>query len=230
MSVAEPNSHSLLDLAAPRKIVCVGLNYFDHATESSMNVPTEPLLFAKFANCLIGPDEPIVLPRVSEHVDAEAELAVVIGRRASKVRADDALEHVAGYTAANDVSARDIQFRDGQWFRGKGYDTFCPVLRRLVPTEELGAAGDLRVIQRLNGAVLQDARTSELIFDVPALVAYVSSVLTLEPGDLILTGTPPGVGYFCEPKLALTPGDVVEVEIEGIGVLANPVVAEPDAR
>jgi 2-keto-4-pentenoate hydratase/2-oxohepta-3-ene-1,7-dioic acid hydratase in catechol pathway len=227
--VVGPNWESLFGRSLRRKIVCVGLNYHDHATESSMDVPTEPLLFSKFDNCLIGPDEPIVLPRASEHVDAEAELAVVIGKHTSKVSAGAALDHVAGYTAANDVSARDLQFRDGQWFRGKGYDTFCPVLTRLVPTAELGAADDLRVVQRLNGEVIQDGRTRDLIFDIPTLVAYVSAVVTLAPGDLILTGTPPGVGYFREPKVRLAPGDVVEVDIEGIGVLANPVVAEDDA-
>jgi 2-keto-4-pentenoate hydratase/2-oxohepta-3-ene-1,7-dioic acid hydratase in catechol pathway len=222
--------NGLFERTSPGKIVCVGLNYFDHATETSMEVPTEPLLFGKFGNCLIGAGETIVLPSTSEHVDAEAELALVIGRRASKVSRDDALEHVAGYTVANDVSARDLQFRDGQWFRGKGHDTFCPVLEHLVPTAELGAADDVRVVQRLNGEVLQDGRTSSLIFDVPSLVAYISSVLTLEVGDLILTGTPPGVGYFREPKVALSPGDIVEVEIEGIGVLANPVAAQSGGR
>jgi 2-keto-4-pentenoate hydratase/2-oxohepta-3-ene-1,7-dioic acid hydratase in catechol pathway len=211
------------------KIICIGLNYRAHVAEGGREPPDEPVMFGKFRTALIGDGDTIVLPPESTHTDAEAELAVVIGKHTSKVSAGAALDHVAGYTAANDVSARDLQFRDGQWFRGKGYDTFCPVLTRLVPTAELGAADDLRVVQRLNGEVIQDGRTRDLIFDIPTLVAYVSAVVTLAPGDLILTGTPPGVGYFREPKVRLAPGDVVEVDIEGIGVLANPVVAEDDA-
>jgi len=209
----------------PSKVVCVGLNYLDHAAESGQDLPCEPLLFAKFGNTIIDNGEAIRLPTASDHVDAEAELAVVIGRRACAVHADDALDHVYGYSVANDVSARDLQFRDGQWFRGKGFDTFCPLLSNLVPTAELGSASNVRVTQRLNGEVLQDARTDALIFDVPTLVAYISSVATLDPGDVILTGTPPGVGYFREPRLALRAGDLVEVEVEGVGILTNPVVA-----
>lgn len=213
-------------LSAPGKIVCVGLNYFDHAAEGNMEAPAEPLLFAKFANSLCGDGDPIVLPPESTHVDAEAELALVIGRRVRRISVQDALSAVAGYTCANDVSARDLQFRDGQWLRGKGFDTFCPVLARFAPASELGDARGLRVVQRLNGRVLQEGNTDDLIFDVPRLVAHASSVFTLDPGDLILTGTPPGVGYFREPKVALAPGDVCEVEVDGIGVLTNPVVAE----
>jgi 2-keto-4-pentenoate hydratase/2-oxohepta-3-ene-1,7-dioic acid hydratase in catechol pathway len=206
------------------KVVCVGLNYFDHATESKGEPPKAPLLFGKFANTLCGDGDPIVLPQGAGHVDGEAELAVVIGRTASHVGSDDALDFVAGYTCANDVSARDFQFGDGQWFRGKNIDTFCPVGPRLVPRDELDPA-DLRVVQRLNGETLQDSRTSMLIFDIPTLVAYITASITLEPGDLILTGTPAGVGYFRDPKVALAPGDVVEVEIEGVGVLRNDVRA-----
>jgi 2-keto-4-pentenoate hydratase/2-oxohepta-3-ene-1,7-dioic acid hydratase in catechol pathway len=214
--------HFLLE--APGKIVCVGLNYRDHATEAVQELPGTPLLFGKFANTLIGPGEAIVLPAESTHVDAEAELVAVIGARASRVGRDEALDHVFGYTVANDVSARDVQFGDGQWFRGKGFDTFCPLLPGVVPAGELDPS-DLRVVQRLNGEVLQDARTSDLVFDVPTLVAYVSHSLTLEPGDILLTGTPSGTGFFREPKVALRAGDVVEVEVEGIGTLANPVTA-----
>jgi acylpyruvate hydrolase len=209
---------------APGKIVCVGLNYSDHATEAVHDLPTAPLLFGKFANTLIGPGESIVLPAESTHVDAEAELVVVIGDHTAKVGRDEALDYVYGYTVANDVSARDVQFGDGQWFRGKGFDTFCPLLPDIVPARELDPA-DLRVVQRLNGDVLQDARTSRLVFDVPTLVSYISHSLTLEPGDLVLTGTPSGTGFFREPKVALRAGDVVEVEVEGIGMLANPVTA-----
>jgi 2-keto-4-pentenoate hydratase/2-oxohepta-3-ene-1,7-dioic acid hydratase in catechol pathway len=204
------------------KVICVGLNYDDHAGESGMELPKAPLLFGKFASTLCGDGDAIVLPDGIGHVDAEAELAVVIGETARGIDARDALGVVAGYTCANDVSARDAQFGDGQWFRGKGFDTFCPVGPAIV---ELDDPGDLRVVQRLNGEVLQDSRTSNLIFDVPTLIAYVSNVLTLEPGDLILTGTPNGVGVFRDPKVSLAPGDVVEVEVEGVGVLRNDVRA-----
>jgi 2,4-diketo-3-deoxy-L-fuconate hydrolase len=204
------------------KLICVGLNYDDHTDESGMERPKAPLLFSKFATSLVGDGDAIVLPDGIGHVDAEAELAVVIGETASSIEARDALSVVAGYTCANDVSAREAQFGDGQWFRGKGYDTFCPIGPSIVEVDD---PADVRVVQRLNGETLQDARTSVLIFDIPTLISYVSRVLTLEPGDLILTGTPVGVGYFRDPKVALADGDVVEVEIEGIGVLRNPVRA-----
>jgi len=206
------------------KIVCVGLNYRDHAGESKVELPKAPLLFGKFANTLCGDGDPILLPDGIGHVDAEAELAVVIGERASRVSEKQAFNVIAGYTCANDVSARDAQVGDGQWFRGKGMDTFCPVGPRIVDAGEFDPA-DVRVQQRLNGEVLQDSRTSYLIFDIPVLVAYVTKSITLEPGDLILTGTPEGVGVFRDPKIMLAVGDVVEVEIEGIGVLRNDVRA-----
>ncbi|HZO97591.1 MAG TPA: fumarylacetoacetate hydrolase family protein [Gaiellaceae bacterium] len=206
------------------KLVCVGLNYRAHASESGGDLPKAPLLFGKFANALAADGDAIVLPPGIGHVDAEAELAVVIGERAKGVPAGRAFDVIAGYTCANDVSARDAQFGDGQWFRGKGFDTFCPVGPRIVDAGDVDPS-DLAIRQRLNGETLQDSRTSDLIFDVPALVSYVSSQLTLEPGDLILTGTPEGVGVFREPKISLAGGDVVEIEIEGIGVLRNPVEA-----
>jgi 2-keto-4-pentenoate hydratase/2-oxohepta-3-ene-1,7-dioic acid hydratase in catechol pathway len=223
----EPMGEGELPIGRPVKVICVGLNYRDHAAEIGSELPEEPLLFGKFANALCGDGDPIVLPPEAEHVDAEAELAVVIGRRGRRVRVDDALDVVAGYTCANDVSARNLQFGDGQWLRGKSFDTFCPVGPRLVPVSELGEADDLRVVQRLNGEVLQDSRTSQLVFGVRALVAHVSSVFTLEAGDLILTGTPGGIGWSRDPRIALRPGDVVEVDVEGVGVLGNPVAAEP---
>ena len=210
------------------KIICVGLNYREHADESGIEAPAEPLLFGKFANALIGPGESIVLPREATHVDSEAELAIEIGRRGRRLSTEDALEYVAGYRCANDVSARNLQFADGQWLRGKGFDTFCPLGERLVPVSELGDARGLRVVQRLNSEVLQDGNTAEMIFGVPELVAHASSVFTLEPGDLILTGTPSGIGYARKPPLPMRDGDVVEVEIEAIGVLRNPVVAEAE--
>ena len=214
------------DRALPEKIVCVGLNYIDHAAELSLDLPSEPLLFGKFPNALVDPDQPIVLPVGVGHVDAEAELAIVIGRRVRSVAAADALDVVAGYVCANDISARELQFKDSQWLRAKGFDTFCPISTDIVPVDQVGDARGLRVVQRLNGVVLQDSSTDEMIFGVPEIVAHASTVFTLEPGDLILTGTPAGVGVFRTPKVALADGDVVEVEVERIGTVSNPVVAD----
>ncbi len=208
------------------KIICVGRNYAEHAAELGDEPPSAPLLFGKFPNTLIGPGEAIVLPREATHVDAEAELAVEIGRAGRRIGEADALDHVRGYRCANDLSARNLQYTEGQWTRAKGFDTFCALGSELVPVSELGDGSGLRVVQRLNGEVLQDGDTADLLFSVPFLVAYISNTFTLEPGDLILTGTPPGVGWARDPKRALAPGDVVEVEVERIGVLANPVVAE----
>ena len=212
------------DRALPEKIICIGMNYRAHAAEHGFEPPAEPLLFGKFSNTIIDPGEPIVLPARLGHVDAEAELAVVIGRRVKAIPASDALDAVAGYLCANDVSARDLQYTDGQWTRAKGFDTFCPISTGIAPVDELGDARGLRVVQRLNGTVLQDGSTDELIFGVPELVAHASSVFTLEPGDLILTGTPDGVGFFRTPKVALADGDVVEVEVERVGTVSSPVV------
>jgi len=208
------------------KIICVGRNYAEHAAELGDEPPKAPLLFGKFENTLIGPGDAIVLPPEATHVDAEAELCVEIGRAGRRIPEADALQHVRGYRAANDLSARNLQYADKQWTRAKGFDTFCPLGDRLVPVSELGDGSGLRVIQRLNGEVLQDGNTRDLIFGVPFLIAYASNVFTLEPGDLILTGTPPGVGWARDPKVTLADGDIVEVEVEGIGVLRNPVVRD----
>jgi 2-keto-4-pentenoate hydratase/2-oxohepta-3-ene-1,7-dioic acid hydratase in catechol pathway len=208
------------------KIICVGRNYAEHAAELGNEPPKEPLIFGKWANALIGPGDAIVLPRESTHTDAEAELAVEIGCGGRRIAEADALDHVRGYRVANDVSARDLQHTEGQWTRAKGFDTFCPVGADLASVSELGAAAGLRVVQRLNGEVMQDGNTNDLIFSVPFLVAYTSNAFTLEPGDLILTGTPSGVGYARDPKVSLQDGDVVECEVEGVGVVRNPVVAE----
>jgi 2-keto-4-pentenoate hydratase/2-oxohepta-3-ene-1,7-dioic acid hydratase in catechol pathway len=207
------------------KIICVGRNYAEHAAELGDDPPKEPLLFGKFENTLIGNGDAIVLPPEATHVDAEAELAIEIGRTGHRITEEKALEHVAGYRVANDLSARNLQYTDKQWTRAKGFDTFCPLGAELVPVSELGDAAGLRVVQRLNGEVLQDGNTRDLIFSVRFLVAYVSNVFTLEPGDLILTGTPSGVGWARDPKVSLQPGDVVEVEVERVGTLRNPVVA-----
>ncbi len=206
------------------KIICIGRNYAEHAAELGDDPPTEPLIFGKFENTLIGSGDEIVIPPEATHVDSEAELAVEIGRGGHKILYDDALDHIRGYRVANDVSARNIQYAESQWTRAKGFDTFCPLSAELVPVSELGDGRGLRVIQRLNGEVLQDGNTDDLIFDVPFLVSFVSRVFTLEPGDLILTGTPPGVGWAREPKVSMKEGDVVEVEVEGIAVVRNPVV------
>jgi len=207
----------------PEKLIGIGLNYRDHAEEAKIPIPKSPLLFGMYANAIVGPDAPIVIPPATQQVDYEAELAVVIGSRASRVRAEDALRYVAGYTIVNDVSARDLQFGDKQWTRGKSIDTFAPMGPCLVTRSELGSAGELAIELRLNGRTLQKSNTRNLIFDVPALVSHISQTMTLEPGDVISTGTPSGVGYVRNPPIFLTQGDSVEIEIEGIGVLRNPV-------
>jgi len=210
----------------PGKIVCVGLNYRDHAAEGGMDLPKAPLLFAKWPNTLIGDGDPIVLPPESSQVDYEAELGVVIGAKAKRVSERDALDHVAGYICVNDVSARDLQFADGQWTRGKSPDTFCPVGPRLVPREEIADPQALAIRCLVNGEALQDSSTAQMIFSVAEIIAYTSQIITLEPGDLIATGTPAGVGVFRDPKVLLQDGDEVAVEIEGLGTLTNPITKE----
>jgi len=208
----------------PEKIICVGQNYRAHLSEMKGEEVAEPTLFGKFAATVVGDGDAIVLPPESSHVDAEAELAVVIGKSARRVSRESALDYVEGYVCANDVSARDVQYADTQWWRGKNFETFCPVGDAIASVKELGDGSGLRVVQKLNGEVLQDGNTEDLIFDVPYLVAFASRLFTLEPGDLILTGTPSGVGYARDPKIALKDGDVVEVLVEGIGTLRNTVV------
>jgi 2-keto-4-pentenoate hydratase/2-oxohepta-3-ene-1,7-dioic acid hydratase in catechol pathway len=217
---------SPLPIERPSKIVCAGLNYRDHAAESGAEVPETPVLFAIWPNALIGPGEPIVLPSVAAtRVDYEAELGVVIARRTRGVSVDDALDAIAGYVCVNDVSARDLQRLDGQWTRAKSLDTFCPVGPRLVPASEIPDPQVLRIRCLVNGEALQDSSTAEMVFSVAELIAFASEAITLEPGDLIATGTPAGVGFSREPPVFLQPGDQVTVEIEGIGELTNPVRA-----
>lgn len=210
----------------PGKIVCVGLNYQDHAAEAGLPAPERPLLFAKWPTALIGPGDPIVLPAETDQVDFEAELGLVIGREARDVTPDDALGVLAGAVCLNDVTARDIQTADGQWTRSKSFDSFCPVGPRVVPIEELGDITDLQIRCLLNGEVVQESRTSEMIFSIPDIIAYASRATTLQPGDLIATGTPSGVGAGRTPPLFLKDGDVVSVEIENIGALSNPVARD----
>jgi 2-keto-4-pentenoate hydratase/2-oxohepta-3-ene-1,7-dioic acid hydratase in catechol pathway len=217
---------SPLPIDRPSKIVCVGLNYRDHAEEQGTELPSAPLLFAKWPNALIGPGEPIVIPSVSNQVDYEAELGVVIGKRVRRVSEENALEAVRGYTCLNDVSARDLQFSDGQWTRGKSADTFCPVGPQLVPAAEVPDPQALGIRCVLNGVAMQDSTTANMIFTVAEVVAYASATMTLEPGDLIATGTPAGVGIFRDPPVLLKHGDEVTIEIDGLGTLTNPVRAE----
>jgi 2-keto-4-pentenoate hydratase/2-oxohepta-3-ene-1,7-dioic acid hydratase in catechol pathway len=212
------------------KIIGTGLNYATHLAEQGISPPVEPLLFGKFETTVIGPGEAIVIPFEATHVDSEAELAAEIGRSGRRIAEDDALDFVAGYRCANDVTARNLQLTDKQWTRAKGFDTFCPLGDRLVPVSELGDGSGLRVVQRLNGEVMQDGDTTDLVFGIRHLVSFVSSVMTLEPGDIILTGTPSGLGHLRTPPVSMADGDVVEIEIDGIGVLRNPVVAERVGR
>jgi len=207
------------------KVVCVGLNYLDHAREVELALPEKPLLFAKWQSAVIASGEPIVIPAGVEQVDYEAELAAVIGARVKGVSVENALEAVAGYTCLNDVSARVLQFADGQWTRAKSLDTFCPIGPRVVPRDEVGDPQSLRIQCRVNGKTLQDGSTADMIFGVAELIAYVSETITLEAGDVIATGTPPGVAFGRPDARYLQAGDTVEVEIERIGALVNPVVA-----
>jgi 2-keto-4-pentenoate hydratase/2-oxohepta-3-ene-1,7-dioic acid hydratase in catechol pathway len=211
-------------LDRPEKIVCVGLNYRDHAEEQGVDLPERPLLFAKWPNTLIGAGEPIRIPEICKQPDYEAELGVVIDRRASHVGVDDALEVVRGYVVANDVSARDLQFSDGQWVRGKSLDTFLPV-SELVPASDVPDPQALPIRAVLNGETMQDSNTSNQIFGVAEVISFVSQAITLEPGDLIITGTPAGVGAFRKPPVWLQPGDEITIEIDGLGAITNPVVA-----
>jgi acylpyruvate hydrolase len=211
----------------PGKIVCVGLNYRDHAAESGLAVPEKPVIFSKFSSCVIAPGEPVVIPRTSERVDYEAELAVVIGRHAKEVSADRAYDYVLGYTAFNDVTARDFQFGDGQWQRGKSCDTFAPMGQTIVTTDEIPDPHTLGIRLTVNGNMMQDSNTSQLIFRIPQLIEFITQSTSLEPGDVIATGTPAGVGFARKPPVYLKPGDVMDVNIEKIGGLGNPVASAP---
>ncbi len=211
-------------IATPQKIVCIGLNYRDHAEEQGVALPEKPLLFAKWPNTLIASGEAIRIPPISTRVDYEAELGVVIGRQARRVPVDDALEFVDGYVVANDVSGRDLQFSDGQWVRGKSLDTFLPV-GDVVPASAVPDVQALPIRAILNGTVMQDSNTSNMVFGVAEIIAFVSQAITLEAGDLIITGTPAGVGAFRDPPVWMKPGDEITVEIDGIGAITNPVVA-----
>ncbi|MGI8975046.1 MAG: fumarylacetoacetate hydrolase family protein [Gaiella sp.] len=215
----------MVPIARPGKIVCVGLNYRDHAEEQGVALPESPLFFAKYTTSLIGPGDPIVIPSSVEQCDYEAELGVVIGTTVRNVSKENAFEAVAGYLVANDVSARDLQFADKQWTRGKSPDTFCPV-GPLVPATEVADPHALAIRAILNGETLQDSTTANLIFGIDEVISFASRTSTLEAGDLILTGTPAGVGVFRDPQRLLAPGDEITIEIDGVGSITNPVIAE----
>jgi 2-keto-4-pentenoate hydratase/2-oxohepta-3-ene-1,7-dioic acid hydratase in catechol pathway len=210
----------------PQKVICVGLNYRDHAEESGAPIPKEPVLFSKFTSALIGDGDAIVLPSVSQEVDYEAELVLVVGKKGRHLTPENALDYLAGYTIGHDVSARDWQLKkDGkQWLAGKTFDTFAPTGPHLVTADEVPDPLNLGIRLRLNGQTMQDSNTRKMIFSPAAVLSYVSQIVTLLPGDLIFTGTPPGVGFVRKPPVFLKAGDVAEVEIDGLGVLRNPVV------
>ncbi len=213
-------------LPRPPKFILIGLNYRDHAIESGMEIPKAPTVFAKYSNAVIGPGEAILLPAVSKEVDYEAELAFVIGRRGRNIPVERWADHVFGYTIVNDVSARDFQRATSQWTIGKTFDTFGPMGPELVSADEVGDPHQLRIGCQVNGRVLQDSTTAQLIFRLPELVAYLSQAMTLEPGDIVSTGTPPGVGFARKPPIFLQDGDEVVVTVEKLGELRNPVKAQ----
>lgn len=212
-------------LTNPSKLICIGLNYYDHCRETDTPVPDRPVTFVKFPSAIIGPDDTITWPpEATTQVDYEAELALVIRRQARNISAKDAFDYIAGYTMVNDVSARDVQFAEGQWVRAKSFDTFCPLGPYLVTSDEVGDPHNLGIRCRINGQLVQDSNTSELIFGVPILIEFITKTCTLYPGDIISTGTPHGIGAYRKPPLYLKPGDVVEVEIDKLGLLRNPIV------
>jgi len=216
----------LAPVASPSKIICLGLNYRDHAAEQNAPLPDEPIIFMKPRTAIIGSDEPIVKPSIVKELDYEAELAAIISKRGKNIRVEDAKDYIFGYTCFNDVSARDIQFRDKQWTRGKSFDTFAPMGPCIATTDQIGDPTNLWIRTRVNGELRQDSSTCNMVFNVYKIVHELSRVMTLEPGDVIATGTPAGVAFAMKPKPKfLSSGDVVEIEIENIGKLRNRVVA-----
>jgi 2-keto-4-pentenoate hydratase/2-oxohepta-3-ene-1,7-dioic acid hydratase in catechol pathway len=206
----------------PSKIICVGLNYRDHCEETGTPIPEKPIFFCKFPSSIIGPDDPVSWPPgSSSQVDYEAELAVVIKKPCKGISPGEAWDYIAGYTMLNDISARDAQFADGQWIRGKSFDSFCPVGPYIVTPDEVGNPDSLIIRCRLNGELMQDSNTGKMIFKIPELLSYLSETITLEPGDILSTGTPHGVGFSRTPPVYLKPGDQLEIEIENLGVLKN---------
>jgi len=218
--------HILAPIPNPPKIICLGLNYRDHAEEGHVALPEEPILFSKPSTAIVGPDDCVVYPKISSQVDYEIELAVVIGKEGRNISEAEASSYVGGYTVFNDISARDIQFKDKQWFRGKSFDTFAPTGPCLVLSDQISDPHRLKIELRVNGEVRQSSTTANMIFKIPQIIAFISRVMTVQPGDIIATGTPAGVGFYAKPeKRLLKPGDIMEAEIEGIGVLRNMVVS-----
>ncbi|WP_164671163.1 fumarylacetoacetate hydrolase family protein [Virgibacillus doumboii] len=213
----------LSPISRPGKVVCVGNNYMDHCIEQNVEPPKQPMIFSKWASCLTAPGEVIELPEESEQVDYEAELAVVIGKKGKNIPEEDAMDYVFGYTIINDVSARDVQFADVQWVRGKSYDTFAPLGPVIVTKDDIKDPHHLDIKLDLNEETLQDSNTKNLIFNIPYIISYLSKGFTFEPGDIVATGTPHGVGVFRNPQVFLKSGDTCKIEIEKIGVLENPV-------
>ncbi|XP_075714670.1 oxaloacetate tautomerase fahd2, mitochondrial-like isoform X2 [Rhinoderma darwinii] len=216
----------LAPITNPEKVICVGMNYVDHCLEQHVPVPKEPIIFSKFPSSIVGPYDSIILPAESQEVDWEVELAFVIGKKGKNIKEQDALEHVAGFTVAHDVSARDWQMKKNgkQWLLGKTFDTFCPIGPALVTKDSISDPHSLGIRCRVNGKLVQDSNTNQMVFKTEALIAWVSKFVTLNPGDVFLTGTPPGVGVFRNPPVYLKAGDVVECEIDELGVISNPVV------
>lgn len=221
----EPSEINFLPAVYPSKILAIGRNYVDHAIEGGSEPPKTPMIFNKLPNSISAHEAPIVLPKISDKIDSEAELAIVMGRRAKQVTEAEALDYVFGYTLINDVTARDLQRGDGQWTRGKGLDTFAPLGPFITTRDEVSDVHNLKIEGLLNGEVMQSSNTSKLIFKIPYLISYISQGITLEPGDVIATGTPEGVGFFRDPPVLLTAGDVYEVKIDQLGTLRNRVVS-----
>jgi 2-keto-4-pentenoate hydratase/2-oxohepta-3-ene-1,7-dioic acid hydratase in catechol pathway len=220
----------LAPLPRPTKIIAIGLNYKDHVKETGRKLPKAPVLFSKPPTATIGPEAPIIIPTEASQIDYEVELGVIVGKGGRNISMDTALDHVGGYTVFNDISARDFQYRNGQWFRGKSFDTFAPMGPVLTLPDQISDPQNLRLELRLNGKKRQDSSTANMVFSVAELIADISKVLTLEPGDVIATGTPAGVGFVAKPQpVFLKPGDVVEAEIESIGILRNPVAKDGKA-
>jgi len=212
-------------VARPSKLICLGKNYLEHAHEGNFEAPEKPLLFAKAPSALSGPRDPIILPRSCGQVDWEVELALVVGREGKRISRDRAWDYIAGYAVMNDVSGREAQFGDGQWFRGKSFDTFAPLGPALVTPDEIEDIGNLQLTATVDDRVMQTGNTADLVFDIPHLLAYISEDITLLPGDVISTGTPAGVGIFRTPPITLAAGNLVTCRIDKLGELVNPVVA-----
>lgn len=225
-AVALESIQMLAPLMQPSKIICLGKNYLGHVKETKASVPGNPILFPKFSTSIIADEEAIVLPEFSQAVDYEIELAVIIGKKGRRIPPGDVFSYIAGYTIANDITARDIQRGDGQWTRGKSLDTFLPLGPFLVTTDEITDPQNLKMRLQLNSEVMQEGSTTDMIFPIPEIISFISEGITLLPGDIILTGTPPGVGFAREPPVFLKPGDRLELEIEGLGRLCNPVVQQ----